>query len=149
MKLLQKLLPERLQAETDAARQVVSYCGRLPLALRIAAAMLAIRSWQGKRLADYAQQLANERQRLDRLKLENLKLPSNSLEHATVTQWLQDVTQPCLQDVSQPRRPAWFSWLLPPSVLLFCAWNLINGHRLIALLGVLALISWQGLYRKR
>ncbi|MEP0873575.1 tetratricopeptide repeat protein [Trichocoleus desertorum AS-A10] len=73
--LLQKvLLPERIQAEIDAAQQIVKHCGRLPLALRIAAATLTMRSWQGKRLADYAQQLADQRQRLDQLKLENLDI---------------------------------------------------------------------------
>ena len=75
LELFQKVLsPERVQAEAAAARQIVGYCGRLPLALRIAAATLAMRSWQGKRLADYAQALGAQRQRLDRLKLEDLDI---------------------------------------------------------------------------
>ena len=72
LELLEKLLPEPVQRETEAARAIVGYCGRLPLALRIAAATLMMRSWQSKRLAAYAQQLANERQRLSLLKLDNL-----------------------------------------------------------------------------
>jgi tetratricopeptide (TPR) repeat protein len=73
LKLLQKILsPERVQAEPEAAHDIVGYCGRLPLALRIAAATLGMRSCQGKRLATYAQKLADERQRLDHLRLENL-----------------------------------------------------------------------------
>ena len=75
LELFQKVLPsQRVQTEIAAARQIVNYCGRLPLALRIAAATLAMRSWQGKRLADYAKQLVDERQRLDRFKLQNLDI---------------------------------------------------------------------------
>jgi tetratricopeptide (TPR) repeat protein len=75
LELLEKVLPpERVQAEAAATRAIVGYCGRLPLALRIAAATLAMRSWQGKRLADYAQQLADQRQRLGLLKLEDLDI---------------------------------------------------------------------------
>jgi len=75
LELFQKMLPiERVQAEVAAARQIVEYCGRLPLALRIAAATLVRRSWQGRRLVDYAQQFADERQRLDRLRLDNLDI---------------------------------------------------------------------------
>jgi len=75
LELLEKVLPpERVQAEAAAARAIVGYCGRLPLALRIAAATLAMRSWQGKRLADYAQKLADQRQRLGLLKLEDLDI---------------------------------------------------------------------------
>jgi tetratricopeptide (TPR) repeat protein len=73
--LFQKVLPPaRVQAEADAAKQIVDYCGRLPLALRIAAATLGMRSWQGRRLADYAHQLADERQRLDHLKMADLDI---------------------------------------------------------------------------
>ncbi|HEY9631013.1 MAG TPA: tetratricopeptide repeat protein [Coleofasciculaceae cyanobacterium] len=74
--LFQKVLlpPERVSAEAEAAHQIVGYCGRLPLALRIAAATLSMRSWQAKRLADYAQQLSDQRQRLDLLKLDNLDI---------------------------------------------------------------------------
>ncbi|MBF2079164.1 MAG: tetratricopeptide repeat protein, partial [Synechococcales cyanobacterium T60_A2020_003] len=66
------LPPERVRSEQDAARQIVGYCGRLPLAVQIAAATLGKRSWQNKRLAEYAQRLADERQRLDQLRLESL-----------------------------------------------------------------------------
>lgn len=68
------------------------------------------------------------------------KLLPDSPEHATVTQWLQVVLR--------PRYPAWLSWLLPLAILLFLGWNLVKVHWLAALLGVLALISWQW-FRKR
>ncbi|NJR66254.1 MAG: hypothetical protein HC772_14495 [Leptolyngbyaceae cyanobacterium CRU_2_3] len=75
LELFQKVLPPaRVQAELAAARQIIGHCGQLPLALRIAAATLMMRSWQAKRLTDYAQQLSDQRQRLDRLKLDNLDI---------------------------------------------------------------------------
>ncbi|MGK7877316.1 MAG: tetratricopeptide repeat protein [Xenococcaceae cyanobacterium] len=69
--LLEKLLGrERVQAELEAAAQVLSCCGRLPLAIRIAGGTLKQKPhW---RLADYAQKLADERQRLHQLHLSDL-----------------------------------------------------------------------------
>jgi tetratricopeptide (TPR) repeat protein len=75
LELLRKVLPpKRLQAEARAVRAIVGYCGGLPLALRIVAATLMMPSWQGKRLADYAQQLANERQQLGLMQLQELDI---------------------------------------------------------------------------
>jgi tetratricopeptide (TPR) repeat protein len=61
---------ERVEAEPTATAQVVRACGGLPLALRVAAAWLAVRpGWQVSALAD---RLADIRQRLDRLRLGDL-----------------------------------------------------------------------------
>ena len=58
---------ERVAAQREAATRIVDYCGRLPLAIRVAAARLASRgrmplNWLADRLAD-------ERHRLDELSL--------------------------------------------------------------------------------
>jgi tetratricopeptide (TPR) repeat protein len=53
----------RVLAEPEAAACIVEYCGLLPLATRIAAARLA--SWPQATLADWADTLADARQRLD------------------------------------------------------------------------------------
>ncbi|WP_406507818.1 AfsR/SARP family transcriptional regulator [Streptomyces sp. NBC_00212] len=61
---------ERVQAEPEAARQLVASCGRLPLAVRIAAARLTARSdWA---LADLTARLRDERHRLDELEADGL-----------------------------------------------------------------------------
>ncbi|WP_053730848.1 ATP-binding protein, partial [Streptomyces sp. WM6378] len=61
---------ERVQAEPEAARQLVAACGRLPLAVRIAAARLTARSdWA---LADLTARLRDERHRLDELEADGL-----------------------------------------------------------------------------
>ncbi|MGC0312590.1 AfsR/SARP family transcriptional regulator [Kitasatospora acidiphila] len=60
----------RVEAEPDAAMAVVTSCGFLPLAVRIAAARLASRPrWT---VADLARRLADQRRRLDELQLGNL-----------------------------------------------------------------------------
>ena len=59
------LSPDRVAAEPAAARQVVEFCGRLPLALRVAAAQLASRPQRS--LARLAERLSDERSRLDEL----------------------------------------------------------------------------------
>ncbi|ARQ70167.1 AfsR/SARP family transcriptional regulator [Streptomyces marincola] len=57
--------PERVNAERDAAMDVVAACGFLPLAIRIAAARLAARrTWT---VSTLARKLSNERRRLDEL----------------------------------------------------------------------------------
>ena len=65
MQLLAKIVGwDRLRAEPAAARQLVEYCGGLPLALRIAGARLASRPhWK---ISELARRLKNEVQRLDR-----------------------------------------------------------------------------------
>ncbi len=56
---------DRISGAPDAAAQIVGYCGRLPLAVRIAGARLATRQqWSPQLLAS---RLADERQRLDEL----------------------------------------------------------------------------------
>jgi tetratricopeptide (TPR) repeat protein len=60
----------RLSAEPDAAAEVLRHCGRLPLALSIAGARL--RSRPGWTVADLARRLADERRRLDELRVGDL-----------------------------------------------------------------------------
>ncbi|RKE20919.1 BTAD domain-containing putative transcriptional regulator [Streptomyces sp. TLI_171] len=61
---------ERVAAEPEAALQVVTACGFLPLAVRIAAARLASRPrWS---VSDLARRLADQRNRLQELQLGNL-----------------------------------------------------------------------------
>ncbi|MFJ5232544.1 BTAD domain-containing putative transcriptional regulator [Kitasatospora sp. NPDC088391] len=61
---------ERVGAEPEAALQVVTSCGFLPLAVRIAAARLASRPrWS---VSDLARRLADQRNRLQELQLGNL-----------------------------------------------------------------------------
>ncbi|GAA1358423.1 AfsR/SARP family transcriptional regulator [Streptomyces beijiangensis] len=59
--------PERVAAEPDAAHELVTSCGFLPLAVRIAAARLLVRpQWS---LADLAARLRDEPGRLDELRV--------------------------------------------------------------------------------
>ncbi|WP_328311871.1 NB-ARC domain-containing protein [Streptomyces sp. NBC_00442] len=61
---------ERVRAEPEAARQLVASCGRLPLAVRIAASRLTARSdWA---VADLTARLRDERHRLDELEADGL-----------------------------------------------------------------------------
>ncbi|MFB8242087.1 BTAD domain-containing putative transcriptional regulator [Kitasatospora purpeofusca] len=61
---------QRVDAEPEAAMAVVTACGFLPLAVRIAAARLASRPrWS---VSDLARRLADQRRRLDELQLGNL-----------------------------------------------------------------------------
>ncbi|MFD0349015.1 BTAD domain-containing putative transcriptional regulator [Kitasatospora aburaviensis] len=61
---------DRVAAEPEAAMAVVTSCGFLPLAVRIAAARLASRPrWS---VSDLARRLADQRRRLDELQLGNL-----------------------------------------------------------------------------
>ncbi|MDH6112591.1 DNA-binding SARP family transcriptional activator [Kitasatospora sp. MAP12-15] len=61
---------QRTDAEPEAALAVVTACGFLPLAVRIAAARLASRPrWS---VSDLARRLADQRRRLDELQLGNL-----------------------------------------------------------------------------
>ncbi|WP_433170453.1 BTAD domain-containing putative transcriptional regulator [Actinoallomurus sp. CA-150999] len=56
---------ELVEAEPDAAAEIVELCGRLPLAVRIAGSRLASRpDW---RLSDLAERLRDQRRRLDEL----------------------------------------------------------------------------------
>ncbi|WP_167111855.1 AfsR/SARP family transcriptional regulator [Amycolatopsis viridis] len=62
--------PARTQAEPAAAAEIVEACGRLPLAIRIAGARLSLRrEWT---LRTLARRLADERRRLDELRVGDL-----------------------------------------------------------------------------
>ncbi len=62
--------PDRVSGEPAAAAEIVTCCDRLPLAIRIAAARLAVRpSW---RLADLASRLRAGQERLDELAVGDL-----------------------------------------------------------------------------
>jgi DNA-binding SARP family transcriptional activator/tetratricopeptide (TPR) repeat protein len=64
--------PARVAAEADAADTIGRLCGHLPLAVRVAGARLAVREhW---RLADLVDLLADERRRLDELKIADLEV---------------------------------------------------------------------------
>ncbi|MGA8117914.1 MAG: BTAD domain-containing putative transcriptional regulator [Actinocatenispora sp.] len=62
----------RVAAEHDAAQRIVRFCGRVPMALGIAAARLARRpDWS---LAHLADRLGDERRRLDELSVDDLQI---------------------------------------------------------------------------
>jgi NB-ARC domain len=63
---------ERVAAEPAAAAQIVGFCGRLPLAIRVAGARLAARP--GWPLAQLAELLADARRRLDYLAAGDLEV---------------------------------------------------------------------------
>jgi DNA-binding SARP family transcriptional activator/energy-coupling factor transporter ATP-binding protein EcfA2 len=64
--------PDRVAPETGALNAVIEACGRLPLALQIVAARLAVRpDWK---VSDLAHRLADHRRRLDELSVEDLRL---------------------------------------------------------------------------
>lgn len=64
--------PQRLAAEPAAAADLVEYCGRLPLALRVAGAKLAAKKhWT---LSRYSECLADEKHRLDELSYSSLEV---------------------------------------------------------------------------
>jgi DNA-binding SARP family transcriptional activator len=64
--------PQRIQAEPEAADQLVTSCGRLPLAVRIAGARLAARpSWP---VALLTERLASQHSRLDELQTTGLSV---------------------------------------------------------------------------
>ncbi|MEU7428115.1 BTAD domain-containing putative transcriptional regulator [Streptomyces sp. NPDC040750] len=75
LQLLGRLVgDDRLAADPDTAAQVVEYCGRLPLAVRIVGAKLNSKPhWSLRRVAA---RLADERRRLDELAHENLEVRS-------------------------------------------------------------------------
>ncbi|GGV29163.1 AfsR/SARP family transcriptional regulator [Streptomyces spectabilis] len=66
--------PERVNAEPEAARALVEACGRLPLAVRIAASRLDGRP--GRSIASLEQRLQDERARLDELRVGGLAVAS-------------------------------------------------------------------------
>lgn len=75
MLLCQLVGEERVEAEPDVARELVEYCGRLPLAVRIVGAKLASKPHWSLRKA--ASRLVDERRRLDELAHEGLEVRSS------------------------------------------------------------------------
>ncbi|MFI9450801.1 BTAD domain-containing putative transcriptional regulator [Amycolatopsis sp. NPDC052450] len=68
--LLTRLMPPgALEGDSTAAQQVLSYCGGLPLALRIVGSRVERTGWE---LADVAKELSVERKRLDWLRAGDL-----------------------------------------------------------------------------
>lgn len=76
--------PERISAEPEAARAIVTRCGGLPLALRIAGARLAARpQW---RVASLAGRLSDARHQLDELSYRDLDVRASiTLSYAGLT----------------------------------------------------------------
>ncbi|MGX7674345.1 NB-ARC domain-containing protein [Plantactinospora sp. DSM 117369] len=62
----------RLDAEPDAARQIVKFCGGLPMAVWVAGARLA--AGPHRRLSDLAAALSDERYRLDELTVDDVSI---------------------------------------------------------------------------
>nr|WP_246421911.1 BTAD domain-containing putative transcriptional regulator [Nocardiopsis mwathae] len=71
VRLLRSAVGEaRVAAEPEAAAEIADYCGRLPLALRVAAARMVARPhW---RLSQLAARLSDERRRFDELRVGDL-----------------------------------------------------------------------------
>lgn len=71
MRLLRRICgADRVDAEASVAADVIGRCGRLPLAIRVAGARLAVRAhWPLRRLAD---RLSAEHRRLDELAADDL-----------------------------------------------------------------------------
>ncbi|NJM74411.1 MAG: tetratricopeptide repeat protein [Acaryochloridaceae cyanobacterium RU_4_10] len=71
LELLERLISTaRVQQELAAAREIVQLCGQLPLAIRVVGG--ALKTKRHCNLSEYARRLADERQRLDHLKLSDL-----------------------------------------------------------------------------
>ncbi len=103
--LTEVLGPARVAAEPAAAEQLVEYCGRLPLALRVAAARLVARPhW---RLTQLAARLSDERRRLDELRFGDLDV------RASLTLSYRELAEPqqrafrLLARLDTPDFPAW------------------------------------------
>lgn len=74
----------RAEAEPEAVESIARFCGRLPLALHIAGLWLAARP--ERRLRDLAERLADERRRLDLLRVGDLSLRASLAAcHRTLT----------------------------------------------------------------
>lgn len=102
--------PARVTAEPDAAAALVGYCGRLPLAIRIAGARLAARpTWS---LAGLAERLADEQRRLDELAAGDLELRASiGLSYHGLPQQQQQAFRR-LGLLEAPDFPAWVAGAL-------------------------------------
>ncbi|HTI21498.1 MAG TPA: BTAD domain-containing putative transcriptional regulator [Kutzneria sp.] len=103
--LTEALGEARVNAEPAAAEQLVDYCGRLPLALRVAAARLVARPhW---RLTQLVARLSDERRRLDELRFGDLDV------RASLTLSYRELSEPqqrafrLLARLDTPDFPAW------------------------------------------
>ena len=97
--------PQRLEAEPDAARELVKYCGGLPVALRIAGARLASRPhW---RIAQLVRRLKDEVHRLDEFSHEGLELRSSiGLSYRSLSEDAQQLFR-LLSLIQAPDFPGW------------------------------------------
>ena len=97
--------PVRVAGEPDAAAAIVGYCGRLPLAIRVAGARLAARpAWS---LARLAKRLADERRRLDELAAGDLEVRASiALSYRALSEQQQRVFRR-LGLLEAPDFPAW------------------------------------------
>jgi transcriptional regulator with XRE-family HTH domain len=97
--------PARITADPDAAAAIVGYCGRLPLAIRIAGARLAARpAWS---LARLGERLADERRRLDELAAGDLEVRASiALSYRALSEQQQRVFRR-LGLLEAPDFPAW------------------------------------------
>ncbi|MBT2509258.1 winged helix-turn-helix domain-containing protein [Streptomyces sp. ISL-98] len=108
--LLNRLVGEqRLSAESAVAAQLIEFCGRLPLAVRIVGAKLASRPhWT---LQKAASRLADERCRLDELAHESLEVRSSlELSH----QGLSPAARKLLRRLSLLVTPDFPDWICAP-----------------------------------
>ncbi|TDQ00469.1 AfsR/SARP family transcriptional regulator [Labedaea rhizosphaerae] len=106
MELLARIVGDaRLQAEPEAARELVKYCGGLPVALRIAGARLASRPhW---RIAQLARRLKDEVHRLDEFSHQGLELRSSiGLSYRSLTEPAQRLFR-LMSLIQAPDFPAW------------------------------------------
>ncbi|MBP2329094.1 DNA-binding SARP family transcriptional activator [Kibdelosporangium banguiense] len=95
----------RLKAEPEAAAQLVTYCGGLPLALRIAGARLASRpQW---RIAELTRRLKSEVRRLDELSHRGLEVRSSiALTYRSLPEQAQRLFRLCAL-IKAPDFPGW------------------------------------------
>jgi tetratricopeptide (TPR) repeat protein len=70
--IVRRVSPKRVTNDVGTARQIVELCGRLPLAIRIAAATLKMPLWEREVLATYRDELAHEATRLTKLENERV-----------------------------------------------------------------------------
>jgi tetratricopeptide (TPR) repeat protein len=102
--------PARTAAEPEAAAAIVGYCGRLPLAIRIAGARLAARpTWS---LARLAERLADEHRRLDELTAGDLELRASIALSYRALPDLHRRTFRRLGMLDAPDFPAWVAGAL-------------------------------------
>jgi DNA-binding SARP family transcriptional activator/tetratricopeptide (TPR) repeat protein len=103
----------RVAAEPVAAQAIVDLCGRLPLAIRIAGARIAVRpDW---RLHQLGQRLGDERRRLDELRAGDLEVRASlALSYSALT----DACQRAFRLLAAPDTPDVTAW--QASALLDC-----------------------------